>query len=330
MAVVTPKRLDDLLARARFQMQAAAVLQLALLAGAVLAGVFSPVGVQVGQVDAGMFVIVAIGLTWSLLVMRSLRQAHLMRHAAMLISQGQPAQAVPFLAQTLEQFSIFRLSKLVAIQYLMEMAYAQHDYSAAARLAGEVLCHRFARRKGMAGRACLLLADSLMEMGDADGAAAALSHLHGRQLGVGEQLQLLPVLLRWQMMSGKYAEALDRLEQKVQLAALLDAESACLVHVLLSAAAAYRGQRDVSRFLLRRARLHYNLTALAQDYPSAASYLVQLQSPDDVLVAAGGRNANGHAAATAVSDELPPRDAASEADDPVCADDGDRGPCTRP
>ncbi len=67
-----------------------------------------------------------------------------------------------------------------------------------------------AKRKGLARRASLVLAHSLMELGDVDSAGAALAHLHGQKLTMSERRQLLPILLRWQMAEGKYAEAVAK------------------------------------------------------------------------------------------------------------------------
>lgn len=305
MAVVTLNSIDRIVGRARFLMAAAVALQFGFLTIVVLAGILSPIGIQIGQMDAGTFVIVGISLVWFLLVMRSLSQGQYIRQAAVLISQGRALQAVPFLALILEQFSVFRLPKLIALQHLMELAHTQKDAPATVRLAGEILRHGLAWRKGIARRACLVLADSLMELGDADAAGAALVRLHGLKLTVNERLQLLPILLRWQMMNSKHSQAVQNLEEKVQLAALLSAEQACLVHVLLAAAAGYCGLRDVSRFLLRRAGLHYNLQSLAQRNPSAASYLVQLQAAQqDPLTSVGGRTAYVQAADPAVSQDV--------------------------
>lgn len=324
MAMVTLGSIDRVISKARFLMGAAVGLQLAFLTVLIMAGVCSPVGVQIGQVDAGVFVIITTGLVWFLLVMRSLNQGHFLRQAALLISQGHALQAVPFLAMVLEQFSVFRLPKLIALQYLMELAYAQKDAPAAARLADEIIRHGLSWRKGLARRACLVLADSLMQMGDADTASRTLARLHGQTLTVHQRLQLLPILLRWQMMNGRYTEAVADLEEKVQLAALLNCEQACLVHVLLATAAARRGLCQISRFLLRRAGLHYNLETLARNNPSVASYLVQLQTPQhDPLENVGGRTAYVQAANPAVSQDVQTAtETASPSADHVCSADG--------
>lgn len=313
MAMVIDSTIDRMLAKARFQMRAASGLQIAFLTFVTLAGLFSPVGILVGQIDVGPFAIIVAGFVWFLLVMRSLQQGQLMRQASILISQGRASQAIPFLAMTIEQFSVFRLPKLIALQHLMEMAYARKEYAAAQRLAGEIVRYGLARRKGLTSRACLVLADSLLELGETEAAGQALSWLHGRKLTMSQRLQLLPILLRWQMIEGKYAQAVDNLEEKVHLAALLNCEQACLVHVLLAAAAGFRGMKDVSQFLLRRACLHYNLDALARDYPSVARYLVQLQSSQhDRLTSVAGRTAYAETASQAVSRDVQSTDNAAE------------------
>ncbi len=139
MAMVTRRTLDRMLAKARFQMNVAFGLQAAFFVLIVGAGFLGPLNMQIGQVDAGTFIIIVTGLVWFLMMMRSVQQSQLMRHAAVLIGQGRAPQAVPFLAMTIEQFSVFRLPKLIALQHLMELAYARKDYGTSARLAAEIV-----------------------------------------------------------------------------------------------------------------------------------------------------------------------------------------------
>ncbi len=300
MAVVAHKRMGRLLRKSRLQMHVAVWLQLTFVVAILLAGIISPVGIQLGTMDLGLFVMVVAGISWFTLLARSLKQGQLMQQAARLISQNRPSQAVPFLVHTLESFSLLRQNKLLALLHLAKIARDQEDHVTTGTLAGEVLRHDLARRKGLSVRACLLLADSLMEQGDADEAGEALSHLHGQRLRVAERLAVLPVLLRWQMLSGKYAPAVACLEEKVQLAALLEARQACLVHVLLATAAKYQHMYEISRFLLRRAALHYDLNMLAQENPSAASYLVPLQIAEEIA----GRKPHGHMACVDASPDV--------------------------
>ncbi len=320
MAVVAWDRIEGLLNKSRLQMHIALWLQVFLAGTLLVAGLVSPIGIQVGTMDLGLFVVVTAGISWFSLLARSLRQGQMLRQASILVSQDRPAQAVPFLVATLEQFSLLRLNKVLALLHLARIAHSQMDYTTAASLATEVLRHDLARRKGLAVRACLLLADSLMELGDAEGAGLALAQLDGRRLRLAERLALLPVLLRWQMLSGRYVQAVTGLEEKVQLAGLLEAEQACLVHVLLSAAARARQMCEASRFLLRRARLHYDLNALARRNPSAASYLVQLQAADEPACQAAGRIAHDHVACVAASQDVRQAVADPLSDDQPCPD----------
>lgn len=296
--------MERLLGKSRLQMHVAAWLQVAFVAGLVVAGIFSPVGVTLGTMDLGLFVAVAIGVSWFSLLARSLKQGQMLQSAALLMNQNRPAQAVPFLLVTLEQFTLLRLNKVLALLHLAKIARERLEHETAAALAQEVLRHDLARRKGLAVRACLLLAEARMDLGDQEAAGQALALLHDQRLRLAEQLQVLPVLLRWQTLSGKYAEATADLEEKVRLAALLDAPQACLVHVLLAAAAHRRQMHDVSRFLLRRAALHYDLAMLAERNPSAASYLVQLQVAERPACEDARRTAHDHMACLAASHDV--------------------------
>jgi hypothetical protein len=313
MAVVDWKQMERLLGKSRLQMHIAVWLQVAFVAGLVVAGILSPVGITLGTMDLGLFVVVVIGVSWFSLLARSLRQGQMMQAAALLISQNRPAQAVPYLLATLEQFSLLRMNKILAMLHLARIAQGRMEHATAAMLAGEMLRRDLTRRKGLTVRTCLLLAESQMELGDADAAGEALALLHGRRLRVAEQLQVLPVLLRWQMLSGKYAEAAAYLEEKVRLAALLDAPQACLVHVLLAAATKQQKMYEASRFLLRRAALHYDLSALAERNPSAASYLVQLQVAEKPACEAARRMAHDNVACLAAS-----QDVQQAVEDPLC------------
>jgi len=280
VAVVSPEQIDRILARSRLHLQGAFALQVALLAVVALAGTASAAEMRIGPLDAGTVMIALAGLLWIFLLVRSVRHGHFVQHATALISQGMFEQAVPLLAEAAERFSLFRISKLLALEHLGVIAHSQGQYPSAARLSAEVLRYRLARRRGLGKMASLVLADSLMEMHDLDGAAEALSYMDGQTLTIPEQLQALPVMLRWQLTVGKYKHAVHDLRQKVRLAERLDSERASLVHLLLAAAARRCGLEAAWSFLFRRAALYHDLDVLAQKNPSIGAILKELQAQD--------------------------------------------------
>jgi len=273
---VTSNDMDSIILRARSQMRAALLLQGLLLAAIFSAGFLSASGLKISKVDAGTAVLVAALGLWLLAVAVSMKQNRFVQYATSLISNGMMAEAMPYLHEALTRFSIFRSAKLLAYQHLAAISHWRGDYRSAAKLCREVLRYRIARRKGLANMACLILADACMEMNDLDGAAEALSNLNQDSLRLTEQVQLLPVLLRWQVATARFEDAVADLPVKVRLAELLDAERASLSCLLMSYAARKCGMDDAWPFLLRRAAVYHDLEELSVKNPQISGYLKEL------------------------------------------------------
>jgi hypothetical protein len=334
MAMVVPDTLDRLLRRVRLSMRVAVWAQALLVTAMLLAGLVSPIGITIGTMDLGLLVLATAGLSWFVLLARSLQRAQRWRQATRLVRLHRTAEAVTLLQNILRQFSLLRANQLRAMVQLGRIAGAQGNHATTVALAREVLRHSLTRRKHLDVQASLLLAGSLMELGDTDAAGRALGLLDGRSLRLEEQLAMLPVLLRWQVLCGKDAQATAHLERKVQLACLLEAPQACQVHVLLAVAARRQQMHAAGSFLLRRAALHYDLNALARENPPAASHLAWLQTVQDPgpVCETAGRKAHGQLACSASSRDVRrtvhPMDSPSATPGPDCGI-GDSDTCIR-
>jgi hypothetical protein len=100
-----------------------------------------------------------------------------------------------------------------------------------------------------------MLTESLLELGDVRGAAAALAPLRGQAMPLAEMLAMLQVELDVQSRAQAWDAMLAGLPGKVQLAELMPPEHAARVQALLALAASKRGLTDWSTWLRRRVEL---------------------------------------------------------------------------
>jgi hypothetical protein len=92
-----------------------------------------------------------------------------------------------------------------------------------------------------------------------------IESLHSAELSLSDRLLLLPIALRHQLATGRLETALSQLENKLQLADMLDSRISCLVHVLLAEASAQVGQSERHRYLYSRAALLADVDSVVQE-----------------------------------------------------------------
>ena len=234
--------------------------------------------------DALWFATLLTALTWVTLTMFSVRQIRAANQASAYISSGRLDLAEEQLRNAVHLFSLYRSGKLLACHNLAVVVHGRKDYQAAAELCDCVI-HRGGKVTRGAGRLCrILLADCRLLLGDPAAALAALEPLRLSQanaedgpvqgdeaassadgeaaLNLAEQLLLLPVEIRCQVETGRFAQAVQSLTWKVRLAELLDSPKAALVHVLLAEACRRAGKSAEAAFLQRRAELYCDLAEL--------------------------------------------------------------------
>ncbi len=244
-----------------------------VLRGVTLGSLFFLVLGSVIQTDTGASsdewwsVAMLIAIAWVAMSAISARQIRTANEASRYISTGHLNLAERELKNALRAFSVHRGSKLLICHNLAVVAHGLKEFSAAAELCVGLISLRV-RLSHRLGRMCrILLADCRLQEGEAAGAYDALDSLSvdNPQLGLSERLILLPIELACCLARGDSGGMVASLEGKVQLAELLDAPKAGLVHALLARACLREQKQDAAAFLQRRADLYHDPAELIRD-----------------------------------------------------------------
>jgi len=232
----------------------ARVLLFVLLVTAVAAGMGdSEGGWERGIAGGGM-----LALLMGFFFLQGYRDLKSSRQAAdwpAMIATGRFEQAERQIDLSLRSFSIYRRAKLLGLHNLAMLRHAQQRWDEAAILCRAVLDQQVAMARSLAKPSRLLLADSLLQVGDLAGAYEALSRLYSQRLSLAEAMTLLQLQLEYSWRVGAYPAMVSGLAAKVQLAELMPTSSAARTQAFLSLAAHRLGQKELAGWLGQRVKL---------------------------------------------------------------------------
>ena len=211
--------------------------------------------------------LVILGAIWIALGFHSIRGSRIAAGSPSLIAAGQFDQAEEQIETALRSFSLFRGSKMMSLHHLAVLRHAQRRWGDAADLCRALLRHRLGVLSGLARQSRLILADSLLELGDVRGAHEALSALYRDRLSLAEALSLLSVQLDYLWRIHAWDAMFDGVAQKVQLAELSNTHSAAKMQALLALAARHLGRTDWEDYLRRRVELLVDVDELIKERP---------------------------------------------------------------
>jgi hypothetical protein len=214
-----------------------------------------------------LLVLPVIACVFLALTMGSVKGSRLITESPSLIAAGRFDEAERRIDQALRGFSLFRHVKVLGLHHLALLRHAQKNWHESALLCRALLRQGGHNLQGVAKPARLMLADSLLEMGDVHGAGDAIGDLFRQRLSLAELLKLLVVQLDYQSRVGAWDDMLKGLTTKVQLAELMPAASAARAQGLLALAAKHAGRADWSDWLRRRAELLADVQRLAAERP---------------------------------------------------------------
>jgi hypothetical protein len=239
----------------RFQLHVALgrVLQSALLVAGVASVAVLPFVLKDGY-DASIGLATVMGV-WVMLSITSAKNSRLLAPSPALIAAGEFEEAEKRIDAAMRAFSLSRTSKLLGLHHLAVLRHRQRRWQDVATLCRAVLGQRLVTMPGMERSTRLILADALLEQGDAGGAGAAIAPLRGTALALSEQLTLLQVELDVQARQQSWDAMLAGLPYKVQLAELMPAPAAARVQAMLALAAQKRTMPDWAEWLRRRVEL---------------------------------------------------------------------------
>src|SRR5687768_3378510 len=223
-----------------------------------------------------LLVLAMLGVAWIVLSYRSAIGSRLAVDSQSLIAAGRYDAAEEQIEQVLGTFSLFRTSKLMGIHQLAVLRHAQKRWADAAVLCRALLGRRLGPIRGVNKQCRLMLADAMLEMGDANGAHDALAGLYQQRLTLGEAVNLLAIQSDFHARAGNWAELAAGIDSKVQLAELMPSHLSARTQALLALASKKTGRDDWASWLTRRAEL----LADVQDLCSRRPILWELWAAD--------------------------------------------------
>jgi hypothetical protein len=253
---------DAAIARFRRDLVLSFLLRSALLAGAMLCVISGPV---FGLHGDEMIPLAVIGAVWLALSYRSMLGLRMAADSPSLIAAGQFDQAEARIDSVLRSFGLFRTSKLLGIHHLALLRHAQRRWRESALLCQALLSQR--NVQGFTRSSLLLMADSMLQLGDLRGAHAALAGLFRQRLGLNEALALQLLQLDYASRIGAWESMLEGLAAKVQLSELMPSLNAARSQSLLALAANKTGRKQLANWLRGRAGLLADAAEIAADRP---------------------------------------------------------------
>lgn len=241
----------------------------ALLKGVLAAGAFAAfivLPVVAPKADRTVALVV-IGGVWLALSYTSAKGSRLSALSPALIASGQFEEAEEQIDQALRSFSLYRSAKLQSLHHLALLRHAQRRWQESALLCRELLGQRLGALQGLSKPSRLLLADSMLELGDLRGAYEALAGLYSQRLSLSETLKLLTVQVDYEARVGAWGAMVNGVMSRVQLAELMSAGTAARTQALLALGARHGGRADLSDWLRRRAELLADPSQLVAERP---------------------------------------------------------------
>ncbi|HXE53516.1 MAG TPA: hypothetical protein VN541_10895 [Tepidisphaeraceae bacterium] len=221
----------------------------------------------VGPENARLFGLLGIGAFWMWLSISSARSSRTAAESPSLIAAGQFDEAERNIEQTVRTFSIFRAVKLQSLHHLALLRHAQRRWRESAVLSRELLDQRLGALQPISRPTRLLLADSLLEMGDLHGAHEAMAALSYERLSLPETLNLLAVQLDYSSRVGAWGFMMHDVMNKVQKTELMPPPISARSQAFLALAARRKGRQDFAAWLMARAELLADVQRLITERP---------------------------------------------------------------
>jgi hypothetical protein len=240
------------------------VLKGTLLLSLVLVPVIGPMvglGVSVGGILLGL------GFLWMMISYFSARGSYMAADSPSLIASGQFDQAEQEIEKVIRSFWLFRSVKLLGLHHLAVLRHAQRQWRESATLSRALLRQRLTAMPAVARTTRLMLADSLLELGDLPGAYEALVSFYSQKLTLVEAMNLLVIQLEYESRIGAWQAMLQNLPSKIQLAELMPTNSSARTQAMLALAATQLGRPELAEWLRRRAELLMDVNELTAQRP---------------------------------------------------------------
>lgn len=243
---------DHVISKFRRDLTLGMALKVLLLAAA---GVCLLAPAALGRGVDGAAALAVVGLAWIILSYKSLRGSRLSADSPALIASGQFEQAEQRIDQALKSFSLFATMKVMSLHHLALLRHAQRRWQETSDLCRAILRQRRGLRGGVSRPTRLILADSLMEMGDADGAGEQIAVVGRQRLSLMEMSLFLVIQLDYQHRAHDWEGMMEAVGRKVELAETMPAPAAARAQALMALAAHHMGREQWRDWLAGRAAL---------------------------------------------------------------------------
>lgn len=242
----------------------ASLLKYALVAAVVVCLLFGPFYGSGLSLGVSVFLICGV---WLVLSYRSAKGSSLAADSPLLIASGQFDEAEQRIERVLRSFPLFRAVSILSVHHLAVLRHAQRRWRESALLSDAILQSRLGSLQNLSRTSRLMLADSLLELDDVNGAYQAISKLYDERLTLAEAMNLLVVQLDYESRIGAWEAMTRNMVAKVQLAEIMPGTSAARTQALLALAAMKQGRHDWAKWLASRAALLTDVNALVTDRP---------------------------------------------------------------
>lgn len=213
----------------------------------------------------------ALAMVWIFLVVRSARLVRRVRQAWGALQLGRADLAELGARQVAEMPSLLRPATVTALAVLAGALARQQRHAEAAQLAAYVLSRSERLLAWDRAGVQMLLAESLLWLGQLEAARVSMMPLYGPRLPLADSLALLLLQLRVEARMGAWPSMLERLGSKVDMVELMPAQPSALGHALLGLAAARSGLEQWAHWLWRRTELLCDWEALFAREPALAN-----------------------------------------------------------
>ena len=220
----------------------------------------------------GLMVGIAV-VMWFNMLISTARVTRDLQSGSALLATGQLDEAEYWLKRAVTRFSLTAHAKLLASVELATVLFRRDRHVDVVSLCREVLRHRVSRLRNVWIAARILLADSLLQIDEIHAAYEAMRPVYDTQLSLSDRMKLLPIQLRYELAANHSSASVNSLAEKVQIAELLDASQAALVHALLAEACRRESMPVQQAFLVNRAKLYHDLEPLAEKHAVIAPIL---------------------------------------------------------
>jgi hypothetical protein len=223
--------------------------------------------VPLGQHVPPTLLLMMLGAVWLTLWYRTIKGSRMAAESSSLIASGRIEQAEVQIEQTLRAFSMSRAIKSMSLLNLALVRLAQKRWPDTAVLCREVLTIGKATPDHVSKSSRLMLADSLLELGDVRGAYDALSGLYNHRLTLNEALNLHRVQTEYLVRVGAWEALFQNIGSKVELAELMPTHNSARVQAFLALAARKTGREDWAAWLRRRVELLADVQTMTAERP---------------------------------------------------------------